>query len=121
MPDFMAASHPSKRHLSSLTVEPAPNTVVLGLIDGMDDEGLADLFVALWHQYQFRVTLDCSHLNRLTAAEARTLMRYACQFSAHGGFVRLTRANGRVRSLLEVLHCAELLAPDAGAESREAR
>lgn len=92
--------------------------VMINLLDGIEQEALRDLFVGLWLKDQFRVTLDCSHVDHLTLPEALTLVRFSSEFSCRGGFVHLRKANTRVRSLLRDLHCAYLLAAGTRAARR---
>lgn len=66
--------------------------------------------MALWQDDRFSVALDCSQLDSLGANEVRTFLRFADQFAHYGGFVRLTNVSGRIRALVEVLNCADLLA-----------
>lgn len=96
-------------------------TVELCLLDDVDQDGLDDLFVALWMEDRFRVTLDCSHLDWLGAVDVRTLARFASKFGFHGGFVALTHVNPRLRSLLQILRCADLLVPGGSANDPAAR
>jgi ABC-type transporter Mla MlaB component len=106
----MNASRPAKSSASAPSPEPAPEFVELSLLEGVDYKGLIKLLVTLWQEARFRVRLDCSQLDSLGTSEVRTLIRFADQFSHHGGFVRLVNANSRIGSRLEVLCCAELLA-----------
>jgi hypothetical protein len=113
----MNALPPAEGSASAFSPEPAAEIVELSLLNGVDYHGLTNLFVALWQEERFRVALDCSQLDSLGMNEVRTLIRFADQFAHHGGLVRLVNANRRIRSLLEVLHCAELLVPCGRADS----
>ena len=105
---FALSSH---RALPAISAETNGEVVELSLLDGIGHEALRDLFVGLWVKDQFRVTLDCSHVDYLALQEVLTLIRFGNEFSCRGGFVRLTKVNARVRSLLLSLRCKKLLAP----------
>ena len=107
----MSSARPTNPILLTIPAKVDREDVELGLLDGMDHEGLNALFVALWMEGQFRIRLDCSRVDRLGPQEVRTLARFGNEFSCRGGFVRLTRVNDRVRSLFEVFRCSDLLAP----------
>ena len=114
----MSSALPANTALPAISAKLDREVVELGLLEGVDSEALNALFVAFWMEDRFRVTLDCAHVDHLGPQEARTLARFRNEFSCRGGFVRLTRVNDRVRSVLEVLHCADLLAPaGSGGES----
>src|SRR5258708_3758274 len=106
---------------SAFLRESAAEMVELILLDGGDCEGLTKVFVALWLDDRYRVTLDCSQLDSLGTNEVRTLIRFAVQFAHHGGFVRLTHASARIRALLEVFRCGKLLAPARSGDDSSVR
>jgi hypothetical protein len=106
----MRFTRPSHQPLPAVPAKSDGEVVELSLLDGMEHGTLRDLFVGLWLKDQFRVTLDCSHVDHLTLPEVLMLVRFSNEFSCRGGFVRLNKANARVRSTLRGLSCTHLLA-----------
>lgn len=91
----------------SAVVDAEPDT--LSLLDEIDYAALTDFFGAFYREGQYRVVVDCSHLERLGPVEVRTLIRFADQFAQRGGFIRLTHVSARIRGLFAVFRCTELL------------
>jgi hypothetical protein len=100
-----------ERMLFAISTKADSEVVELCLIDGTKHEALRALFANLWTRDRFRVTLDCSHVDDLTLPEVFILDRFSNEFSCHGGFVRLTKVNTGVRSLLSSCRSTKLLAP----------
>jgi anti-anti-sigma regulatory factor len=81
----------------------------LCLIGRLNYVELAGVLRGLLRQDQHRVVIDCTHVDRLRPVELRTLVRYADQCAARGGYLRLIHVNPGIRRLIEIFHYLELL------------
>ncbi len=88
---------------------PGPGEIQLCLLNGSNYRELSYLLEELAHEGQHRVVFDCSHVRRLGPVEIRTLVKFADQFAACDGYLRLIHVNPGIYRLLEIFHYLELL------------